>query len=640
MFPDDAFIAAVVAGFAAGMGVCAVLFAGRLRRLSARLARCDRRTADLDLIINNTTDGIVIQTMTGRVLWANDPYLRMHRCTMDQIVGRNPLSFALPPEDRPPPADIDSYRFDPDDPQWQELQVYRNIRFDGSLFWNQIGVSFHERADGEQVSILVCRDITRQIEAQVALDRTREELHVAATRDPLTNLANRRSMMAHLSALTDRIRAGEAVAAAVVQIDIDLFKHVNDTHGHAAGDAVLCHVADVLASRCPPGSLVARPGGDEFVAVLDGIADDRALSDLVEPLFRDVSTGLRWDGRTIPTDVCLGAARLEPGDTEPDPVLIRSDHALYRAKRDGRGRCVIYDGAMRARHERASRLGLHLRNEIEDGGLEFEFQPMLDVATGAISGVEALVRWNHPVEGRLPPDRFLDLAVENGLMAELDYSAIDALFDLGRRLARDGHSGVNLGFNASPELLADPDLLSRLTEQTRASGFAPGQVVIEIRETVVLTADPVDTPAMQMIRRLRAAGFRIVLDDFGTGYAGLTHLAELPLSGIKIDRRLVRRIFADETSHKIVLAIGELCGDLGLVLVGEGVEAPKEAELLARAGCDVLQGFWLSPALPPEALRELVARHDPAGFSLPGHRPDPARRPPRPAPALRLQGAP
>ena len=180
---------------------------------------------------------------------------------------------------------------------------------------------------------------------------------------------------------------------------------------------------------------------------------------------------------------------------------------------------MIYDGAMRDRHEWASRLGLHLRNEIEDGGLEFEFQPMLDVATGAISGVEALVRWNHPAEGRLPPDRFLDLAVENGLMAvaglQRDRRAVRPRPTPGPRRSPRAR---NLGFNASPELLADPDLLSRLTEQTRASGLRrPGQVVIEIRETVVLTAGPVETPAMQMIRRLRAAGFRIVLDDFGTG---------------------------------------------------------------------------------------------------------------------------
>jgi len=619
--------------------LAAILWRHFVGRILDALNDATRTNEELGLIINNTSDGIVLLSMRGKVLWANDPYLAMHDFTLPEILDRNPLTFALPPEDRPPRDEIEAFRFDPSDPQWRELQIYRNIRKDGSLFWNQISLSFHEKEDDEPFVVLVCRDITRQIEAQDALEKTRAELDLAATRDSLTNLANRWSLMECLSALTRRVAAGDIVKAAVLQVDIDLFKQINDTHGHVAGDAVLCHVADVLAARADDDTLVARPGGDEFIVVIDGMSDPDLLKELADRLYRDISTGIYWQGRFIPTSVSIGGALFEPGDTEPDTVLIRSDYALYQAKRTGRGRAVIYDDTVRSRHERANRLGRHLRNEIEEGDLEFEFQPKLNVVTGEISGVETLVRWQHPTEGRLTPDRFLDLAVENGLMAELDYAAIDSLFTLGEDLAAEGRSDMRLAFNASPQLLADPDFLSRLSRKCREHRLEPDHVIIEILETVILSDGPSENPIMQTIRKLHGAGFRIVLDDFGTGHAGLAHLTELPISGIKIDRSLVRRIFEDETSHKIVLAIAELCNDLGLGLVGEGVETRETAEWLSLAGCDRLQGFWISPAIGADAFRAFLARHDPARFRLPQRGSRPASTGRSPNRALRLHGA-
>lgn len=633
--PEYVFMTAVLGLAFAG----AVVWRRYVGSILEQLSEANRTNEELGLIINNTSDGIVLLSMTGRVLWANDPYLAMHGFTLQEILDRNPLTYALPPEDRPSPAEIATYRFDPADPQWRELHVYRNIRKDGSLFWNQISLSFHEQEDDKPFVVLVCRDITRQIDAQEALQKARAELDLAATRDSLTNLANRWALMECLSALTRRVADGELVNAAVLQVDVDLFKQINDTHGHVAGDAVLCHVADVLASQAGDGTIVARPGGDEFIIVIEGLSDIEPLKEIAEQFYRNISTGIYWQGRFIPTSVSIGGALFESCDTEPDTVLIRSDYALYQAKRNGRGRAVIYDDAVRSRHERANRLGRHLRNEIEEGDLEFEFQPKLDVATGSISGIETLVRWQHPTEGRLTPDRFLDLAVENGLMAELDYAAIDSLFSLGHDLATDGRPDIQLAFNASPQLLADPDFLPRLNRKCRDYEIAPGRIVIEILETVVLSNGLSENPIMQTIRKLHSAGFRIELDDFGTGHAGLAHLAELPISGIKIDRSLVRRIFEDETSHKIVLAIAELCNDLGLGLVGEGVETRESAEWLALAGCDRLQGFWLSPAISADVFRKFLIRHDPAQFRLPqsGSRPLPPGR--QRGPALRLHGA-
>lgn len=632
------FAALAACGFALLIG--AVWLGRRLGVQSCRaeLDAARHRNEDLSVILNNTSDGIVLLTMKGRVLWANDRYLAMHGLLLDDILGRNPLSYALPPEERPDRQEIDRFHFDTADPQWKNLQNYRNIRSDGSLFWNQISISFHEPDDADPFTILVCRDVTPQIEAQNALEHTREELSFAASHDSLTRLANRWSLMTRLSGISARVAAGEQVNTGVFHIDIDQFKQVNDTHGHPVGDAVLCHVADVLATRAGPGALVARPGGDEFIAILPDMTDLDALRDRAAALFNDISTGIYHDGRYIPTSVSIGAALFGPDDVDPDSVLIRSDYALYQAKRTGRGRSVIYDDELRARHQRTNRLGRHLRSGIKEGGLEFEFQPMLDVATGMISGIETLVRWQHPVEGRLPPDHFLDLAVETGLMATLDQSAIDAVFEAGRELVREGQTTPSLGFNASPELLADPELLTRLIRRADASGFCHDKVVIEIRETVVLGAAADRNPAMQTIRRLHDAGFQIVLDGFGTGYAGLTHLAELPLSGIKIDRSLVGRIFDDDSSRKIVLAIADLCKVLGLTLVGEGVETRAAADWLARSGCDRLQGFWLSPALPLDALLEFLAHHDAARYRLPERgdvllpigSPDP--------PALRLHG--
>lgn len=507
----------------------------RIGQLRARLRAAENRNRELGHILNNTSDGIVFLSMSGQMIWANETYLAMHGFTLGEILGRNPLTYAIPEEDRPPQQVIDSFRFDPLDPQWTELHVYRNIRKDGSLFWNQISLSFHRPATGPDLTILVCRDISRQIEAQEELAAARADLDIAATRDSLTGLANRRLLMDFLDRLTRRIASGERVGAAVVHIDVDRFKQINDTHGHAAGDAVLCHVADVLAARCDGSSLMSRPGGDEFVGVISGLADIESLRDLAEGLRHDIGTGIGWQDRHISTSVSIGAAFLEPDDTEPDGVLIRSDYALYQAKRAGRGRSVVYDDDLRSRHDRANRLGRHLRDEIEDGHLVFDFQPVIDVASGAVSGVETLVRWEHPTEGRLMPDRFLPLAVENGLMAELDHSAIVSLLDLGVMLAERGHPAVRLAFNASPQLLADPGLLDRLLWACAARDIDPGRVRIEILETVVLSDGQAENPNIRTIRSLHDAGFGIILDDFGTGHAGLAHLADLPIAGIKLD---------------------------------------------------------------------------------------------------------
>jgi diguanylate cyclase (GGDEF)-like protein/PAS domain S-box-containing protein len=600
------------------------------RRLAQEIEDLNRRNDWLNLCVEHAGDGIVLQRMDARIIFANKAYCDLVGRPIQEIFGRNPLEFCLPPENTPPPDVIENFVYDRGDPHWQGLHIMRNRRKDGTLFWNQISVSFHEESSGTRYAILICREITAQIEAQQALEAARNDLHIAASCDPLTKLANRATLKDYLlrhfrarGSETDHLVLAAGHAPVLVQpastiglisVDVDKFKGINDTHGHAAGDCVICHVADTMSALIRKDGLVARLGGDEFVSVIPNLGSLDELLTIAERLHEGLSTVVDWRGRPIPCSVSLGAAFADDTVEEPDQLLQMADWALYEAKKQGRGRVVLYDAALQARHERSTRLGRHLKKEIADGRLTFEFQPILCTATGRIGGFETLVRWNHPSEGLLSPAGFLDLAERNGLMAELDLCAMDAALSLGAELRDAGYPGLRIGFNASPDLLNHPDFMKKLTEATATYRLAAEQVAIEIIETVVLGEDARDSPAMQAISHLRDAGYHVLLDDFGTGFAGLSHLARLPLSGIKIDRSMTERVISDETSQKIVAAVADLCGNLGLTLVAEGVETQEIADWLIAAGCPSLQGYWLSRAISRGHVLEFLDAHDRAGF--------------------------
>lgn len=586
-----------------------------LREVSANLegTRVDlvrqlREAEYFRMAAEHANDGIVIQEMDGTIVWPNPAYCRIMGLPRTEIVGRNPLTYAVPDRDRPDEDTIRAFRYNPRDPASKRLQLFRNRRGDGTEFWNQINLSFRRDATGRENAILVCRDVTEQIEREDGLRLATQELQIRATHDTMTGLANRTEMMRVASAALHLAQAS-GTRLGMLHIDLDKFKDINDTHGHAAGDSMLVHVSRLLKGGVREDDLVARVGGDEFVVVCPGLRSLDHLRGIAGALLHNARTPLAWNDRQLPGSVSVGAALSGTETRDADMLLQQADFALYEAKRRGRGRVAVYDEALHERQVAEQRRALELREAVEFGELECHFQPKLDLLTGRITGFETLMRWRHPTEGLMTPASFLDLVDDLGLLGEADLGSMAKALNLKTRLETAGHTGLGVAFNASMELLTHPDFVPRLVHGVEGRRIARADITIEVLETTMLGELTADSPQGRVIGDLATAGFNVVLDDFGTGHAGLAHLAWMPVTGVKIDRALVAGLLTDTTSAKITRAIIDLCHDLGLGVVAEGVETAEAAACLQAMGCRDIQGYWLSrPLAGPDVLPWLDAR--------------------------------
>ena len=579
-------------------------------RLTLHDARLELVTAVRDadyhrMASEHASDGLVVQDMKARILWANPAYLKIFGVTFDEIVGRNPLEFALPPNDAVSPDEIEAFRYCADDPQDWSLHERLNRHNDGREFWNQMNSSYNLAPDGTQNAIVVCRDVTEQMEQKQKLHETSNKLQHEATHDGLTGVPNRAAFKTFIG---DALRSGNGKPDRLLHIDLDNFKAVNDTHGHSGGDAVLTHTADVIRQNIRDSDLLARVGGDEFVVVCPQTSDLALLDDLSTQLLDVISKPFAWSNRLLKIEASIGAAISQSEKTTAETLLVQADFALYEAKRTGRNRVALYDEDLHDRHAFQSRRAIELANAIDTGTLDYWFQPTMPLETGQIIGLETLVRWVHPVDGVIAPDEFLPMVKELGLMGALDLLSMTAALTEKRNLNHAGFGDIGIAFNASPELLSHPDFIRRLIWGVEAAGIERAHVTTEVLETTNF-GDASETQShAPIIRDLHDGGFQVHLDDFGVDFAGLSHLAKLDVTGVKIDRGLVTNLLSDAISGKIVRKIVELSNDLGLNVIAEGVEDQATATALAGMGCGVIQGYWLSRPLPRDDLLDWL--HD------------------------------
>lgn len=549
------------------------------------------------LVSESVSDGLVIQSLDGRIIWANPAFCRMTGQRLDNIIGRKPQHFVFPPDLRPPEDEIEAFRYDPERDHLGLLRK-RNIRADGTEFWNELSISFRAGLDGQMLALLCCRDVTDQVAREQQLRDASARLEHEASHDALTGLANRAAL---LDFAAGACRSAEG-RLGILHVDLDRFKDINDTHGHSAGDAVLIHVAHALSDAIRTGDMAARLGGDEFVIAcpgLNSLEDLRAIGDRISAR---IAEPCHWADRVLTITASIGADLAPAGAVDVEGLFQRSDFALYEAKRAGRDQLAAYDEGVHDRYVQTQELAADLRAAIRDKTLGFAFQPILDLATGTICTLETLVRWNHPRAGPLSPGAFLPLAEDLGLMADVDFLAMEAALDLKARLTVLGHAGLTVALNASSSLLAHPDFPPRLAQGMAERGLNPAEIGIEVLETVMFEAPGSKDLATELISVLRGRGHPVMLDDFGVGYAGLAHLANLEVSGIKIDLSLVQAAKTDPTSVQILESLIELCSKLGITSVAEGVDTVWMATRLQDMGCSRLQGWWLSPALPAEGI--------------------------------------
>ena len=449
--------------------------------------------------------------------------------------------------------------------------------------------------------------------AFTARERDRALMH-RALHDSLTGLANRHGLHERLDELL-----GEASACALLFIDLDRFKQVNDTHGHAAGDELLRQASQRLALLVPENALVARPGGDEFVIAWPGAGHEEALR-LGQAVCARLALPFHLRGSDHFLGASVGVAHAPDHATSRDELMRAADLAMYAAKGQGRGRCVVFTPVLDAQLRERLQLQTELRHAIGNGELRLHYQPRVRPQDGRITSAEALVRWQHPERGLLFPGTFIPLAEESELIESLGLWVLD---EACAQMARWQASGVGLprvSVNVSPRQLASGTLLHDVRATLDRHGIAPQALELEVTESL-LVGDA--SGAREQLAELRRWGLTIALDDFGTGYSSMSTLRELPIDVMKVDRAFIKDLGLDDAALAVTRAILALADSLHMHTVAEGIETEAQAATLRELGCDELQGYLYAKPLPPEQFA-----------ALPGLVPAVPLAPRRAAPAL------
>jgi diguanylate cyclase (GGDEF)-like protein/PAS domain S-box-containing protein len=451
-----------------------------------------------------------------------------------------------------------------------------------------------ERGEVEHV-LVMSTDIT-------ALKRSEAELAHQALHDPLTGLANRALLLDHLAtALAQSRRRPEPLA--VLFLDLDRFKVINDSLGHGAGDQLLVEVGRRLERSLRSGDTVARIGGDEFVMLLPDVSNADEAVTIAERVLRTVRGPVVLDGDEVFTTASIGIAVAGGGaDTTADSLLRDSDTAMYRAKARGRDRLEIFDEELRTQATTRLQLEMFLRRAVELGELQVHYQPEVDLTSNRVVGAEALVRWHHPVEGLLEAGAFIALAEETGLILELGPWVLGEACRQAGEWARQFPGRLSLlRVNLSARQITQPDLVEVVVGALDESGLDPTALCLEITETALM-ADV--ATSVDVLSKLRDLGIVVAVDDFGTGYSSLSYLKRFPVDVLKIDRSFVEALGDDDDATAITHAILSLGQALGLCVVAEGVETRRQLAVLRELGCERAQGFLFSPAVPPEQFWE------------------------------------
>ncbi|MEO7224018.1 MAG: EAL domain-containing protein, partial [Devosia sp.] len=421
--------------------------------------------------------------------------------------------------------------------------------------------------------------------------------------DGLTGLPNRTKLREEMEARFDH--AASPGPAALLFIDLDHFKDVNDTLGHSVGDSFLKEIANRIVAAVWDIDIVCRHGGDEFVVVLDG-ADAVRAQRVAEALLERIGRPVRVEGVTLPASASIGIGLCPDNGTDSATLLRNADTARYRAKGEGRSTFRFFHAEMNRMAQDRLLLGALLRDAVALGQVSLAYQPQIDATTGAIAGVEALARWTHPALGAIPPSRFIPLAEDFGLIETLGETCLNEGCAQLRRWDAAGYDVPHMAVNISAIQFRNPDFPLMVAGALAQSGLTANRLTVEVTESVMMEAYPI---AVDNARRLREMGVTISMDDFGTGYSSLSHLAKLPVSELKIDRSFMADLEESEAVRAMVTAVIRIGETLKLRVVAEGVETLAQRRFLEALGCDVLQGFLFAEAMPPQIFEEWLDHH-------------------------------
>jgi diguanylate cyclase (GGDEF)-like protein len=577
----------VLLGLVAILALIAGLLARRDRLTDQRLAA---ERAQLSVAVNNIPQGLVLYDASARIIICNQPYLDMFGlspdvvkpgCTMQRLIGHRKETGSFE-------GDVEAFC----------KSIIQTVSLGKAT--RQI-----TEAPGGRAIEIINRPLTTggwvaTIEDITERRRAEEKIAHLAHYDGLTELPNRLLFRERLEQSLEELQPGEQLA--VLYIDIDEFKSVNDALGHPVGDELLKAVADRLRGCLAETDVAARLGGDEFAVIQSAVRDRSETTELVDQIHNAIRQPFDCMGHLITTDASIGIA-LAPGDgVDLDQLLKNADLALYGAKGDGRRTYRFFETGMDERARERRSLEIELRQAISDGGLEAYYQPVLNLENGKVSSCEALLRWRHPERGMISPVEFIPIAEDSGLINQLGVWVLNTA--CAEAVTWPDH--VRVAVNVSPLQFRSQSLALNVAAALATSGLPASRLELEITEAVLIRDDEA---ALDMLHQLRKLGVRIALDDFGTGYSSLSYLQRFPFDKIKIDRSFIKDIAGPGASSSIVQAVVNIAAASDMTTTAEGVETEQQRNLLRILGCTEMQGFLFSPAIPAAEVRGLLISH-------------------------------
>jgi diguanylate cyclase (GGDEF)-like protein/PAS domain S-box-containing protein len=584
---DRGFIAILVATGVgiAGLAGAAGIARRRADRVLAEGEALRRSEARFRALMTNGDDVVVVTDPNGVILEVSDPVTRVLGVSPQAVLGRRLTDLVHPDEVAAAEAELARVvtTGSPDTAEWRCR--------DGAGSWRYLDATITNLIDVPEVGAIVLnvRDVSSR-------RRLEDELRHRAFHDSLTGLANRALLRDRIAHVMARRQASDA---ALLVLDLDGFKSLNDSLGHLAGDHALAVVADRLRGASRPGDTVARLGGDEFAILIeDDVARD-GMHALAQRLVDVVVEPFTWQDQLVRVGTCVGIAFVEPGLHGPDDLVRNADVALYAAKAVGTGSVRNFDPAMHDDlHERFI-LATELRDAIDGDQLILHYQPVIELSTGELTGFEALVRWEHPTRGLTPPDSFIPIAEESGLIVPLGRWVLrEACRAVTTWSEHDATRGpLRISVNVSGRQLEDPDFVEMVADALRDARLDPGQLVLEITETALMHNVQ---DALLRLTDLKELGVHLAVDDFGTGYSSLSYLQRFPVDTVKIDKAFIDGVTTTPDDAAFLQAILSLGDALHLNTVAEGVETAEQAHALERLGCRLAQGYHFARPLPAD----------------------------------------
>ncbi|HEY5093694.1 MAG TPA: EAL domain-containing protein [Candidatus Eremiobacteraceae bacterium] len=563
------------------------------RRLDSDIARHiaerDRNEAEAQFkaLFQQSSVGVVLCGLDGRIMETNAALQGMLGYTSHELRTLHFSALTGDPDDGPANANGDGER------------LLR--RKDESRLWVEQTTTPAIASDDRIVAVI------RMIQNIESRKKAENRLHFDATHDALTGLHNRRHFDDAIDEAVNVGRMAHGSCFAVIMIDLDGFKYINDTRGHAVGDAALAEVGRRLGSCDGPNVLISRYGGDEFTAILSGVRTVDTAIALAQAIQSALQEPMAIQGTRVlmsaSVGICLWSAEFADGDA----LLQAADSAVYKAKSAGRGRWAVYDTSM-AKDDRYRRaVGANLREALDNGQLDIAFQPIVTLRDRTCIGFEALARWNHPTLGPVPPTVFITVAEEMGLVGEVgEWMLRQACQQLAEWRSRFGVTNIKVNVNVSPQQMADPDFASLVAAALRQADLEPKHIALELTETAIFDSRGQGSKTLAALRRI---GTPILLDDFGTGFSSLTHLQKVRMDALKIDQSFVRGEDGGLASPPIVETLIALAKTLGIDVVAEGVETEQQAAQLRALGCEAAQGFLFArPLSAADAIGYLLER--------------------------------